>query len=164
MPFAWPYQLLADAVLVAHLAVVLFVVAGLVLVVLGNRRHWPWVNAPAFRLAHLATIAVVVAEAWLGLVCPLTTLEAWLRSRAGAPVDDSRVLEHWLQALLFWDGPPWVFTAGYTLFGLAVVASWWRWPPRRRRADPSPAATPPAAGPTRARSPARPAPPAGGQW
>ena len=38
---------------------------------------------PVVRLAHLAAIAVVVAESWLGLTCPLTTLESWLRARAG---------------------------------------------------------------------------------
>jgi hypothetical protein len=25
-----------------------------------------------------------------------------------------------------------VFALAYTLFGLAVAATWWRWPPRRR--------------------------------
>ena len=39
------YQVLADAVLVLHFAVVAFVVGGLVLVVVGNLCHWRWVNA-----------------------------------------------------------------------------------------------------------------------
>ena len=82
-PVAWPYALLADAVLVLHTGIVLFVVGGLLLVVLGNWRGWPWVNRPWFRLAHLAAITAVVAESWLGLTCPLTTLEWWLRARAG---------------------------------------------------------------------------------
>ena len=67
-------------------AIVLFVVAGLVLVVAGNLRHWPWVNHLWFRLAHLAAIAVVVAESWFGMACPLTTLEMWLRAEAGGPL------------------------------------------------------------------------------
>ena len=89
-PVAWPYALLADAVLVLHTGIVLFVVGGLLLVVLGNWRGWPWVNRPWFRLAHLAAITAVVAESWLGLTCPLTTLEWWLRARAGvAPYESS---------------------------------------------------------------------------
>lgn len=126
------YQLLADAVLVLHVSLVLFVVGGLVLVVVGNLRSWPWVNAWWFRLAHLLTIGVVVAEAWWGVVCPLTTLEMWLRAQARDSTYAGSFIEHWLQALLFWQAPPWVFTVAYTLFGLAVAAAWWRFPPRRR--------------------------------
>jgi hypothetical protein len=126
------YQLLADAVLVLHVSLVLFVVGGLVLVVVGNLRSWAWVNAWWFRLAHLLTIGVVVAEAWWGVVCPLTTLEMWLRAQARDSTYAGSFIEHWLQALLFWQAPPWVFTVAYTLFGLAVAAAWWRFPPRRR--------------------------------
>ncbi len=125
------YQLLADAVLVLHVSLVLFVVGGLVLVVLGNLRSWAWVNAWWFRLAHLATIGIVVAEAWWGIVCPLTTLEMWLREQAHDSRYSGSFIEHWLQALLFWQAPPWVFTAAYTLFGVAVAAAWWRFPPKR---------------------------------
>mgnify|MGYP001616081990 FL=1 len=35
-----PYQLLADAVLALHVAIVAFVVGGLLLVVIGNLRNW----------------------------------------------------------------------------------------------------------------------------
>lgn len=128
------YQTLADLVLVLHVALVLFVVGGVVLIVLGNLRGWSWVNAWWFRLAHLATIAIVVAEAWWGIECPLTTLERWLREQARDSTYAGSFIEHWLQALLFWQAPPWVFTTAYTLFGLAVVWAWWRFPPRRRLA------------------------------
>ena len=76
------YQFLAEAVLVLHFAIVSFVVGGLVLIVAGNLLRWHWVNGLWFRLAHLAAIGVVVAQAWLGKVCPLTTLEP--RRREGA--------------------------------------------------------------------------------
>lgn len=132
MPDRQLYQLLADAVLVLHVSLVLFVVGGLVLVVVGNLRSWAWVNAWWFRLAHLLTIGVVVAEAWWGVVCPLTTLEMWLRAQAHDSTYAGSFIEHWLQAVLFWQAPPWVFTVAYTLFGLAVAAAWWRFPPRRR--------------------------------
>jgi hypothetical protein len=128
-----PYGLLADAVLALHVAIVLFVVGGLALVVVGNLRAWRWVNAGWFRLAHLAAIAFVVAESWLGIVCPLTTLEMRLRERAGAATYESGFVEHWLQRLLFYDADEWIFTLLYTLFALAVAAAWWRFPPRWRR-------------------------------
>ncbi len=127
------FQLLADAVLILHVALVLFVVSGLILVIIGNFLKWRWVNLLWFRLVHLATIAFVAAEAWLGHVCPLTTLEMWLRLKAKAVTYEGSFIEHWLQALLFWQAPPWVFTAIYTAFALAVAAAWWYFPPKSRQ-------------------------------
>jgi polyferredoxin len=129
------YRILADLVLAVHTGVVVFVVGGLVLVLVGNWRGWRFVNDWWFRLAHLAAIAVVVAQAWLGIVCPLTTLESWLRVRAGQAEYEASFIEYWLQRVLYYDAPAWVFAAGYTLFGLAVAASWWRFPPRPRRSS-----------------------------
>ena len=131
------FQLLADAVLILHTALVFFVVGGLVLVVFGNLLKWRWINSLWFRLAHLTTIVFVAAQAWLGVECPLTTLERWLRSEANAATYQGSFIEHWLQALLFWEASPWVFTAAYSVFALAVLASWWFFPPvsaRQRRA------------------------------
>lgn len=127
------WQWLADAVLALHVGVVLFVVLGLVLVVLGNRLGWRWVNHLWFRLAHLTAIAVVVLQAWFGVICPLTTLEMWLRRQAGQTGYEGSFIEHWLQQLLYYDAPAWVFIALYSVFGLLVLASWWRYPPHWRR-------------------------------
>lgn len=124
-----PYQLLANVVLALHVALVIFVVAGLVLVLVGNALHWGWVNNPWFRLGHLAAIAVVVAESWLGIVCPLTTLEMWLRVQAGSAHYSGGFIEHWMGRLLYYDAPAWVFVVVYTVFGLAVAAAWWYFPP-----------------------------------
>ncbi len=121
---------LADAVLVGHAAVAAFVVIGLVLAIAGNVRGWHWVNNVWLRLAHLAAISVVVAEAWLGVACPLTTLEMWLRSQAGGTAYGGGFVEHWLQQLLYYTAPPWVFVLGYTAFGGLVVATWWYFPPK----------------------------------
>ncbi len=128
----------ADAVLVLHAAVVLFVVGGLVLVVLGNLwrsahggPRWPWVNRPWFRALHGLAIGTVVLQSWLGITCPLTDLEWWLRAQAGQAMPAQGFIELWLHRLLFFQAPGWVFALVYTAFGLAVVAAWWRWPPRR---------------------------------
>ncbi|MBP8296161.1 MAG: DUF2784 domain-containing protein [Burkholderiales bacterium] len=130
------WQLLADAVLVLHVAIVVFVVGGLVVIVAGNLAGWRWINALWFRVAHLAAIAIVAAEAWFGAVCPLTTLEMWLRARARATTYSGSFIEHWLQRLLYYDAPPWVFTLAYSLFALAVAAAWWWFPPRSGRRMP----------------------------
>ena len=122
--------LLANAVLFLHVGVAAFVVLGLVLVIVGNLACWSWVNNARFRVAHIAAIGVVVAESWLGFVCPLTTLEMWLRSRAGAASYAGGFIEHWLRQLLYYSAPPWVFVAAYTAFALLVLATWWYFPPR----------------------------------
>ncbi len=126
------YRLLADVVLTLHVAFVVFVVGGLVLVIVGNLLGWQWVNALWFRLIHLGTIAVVAAEAWLGAACPLTTFEMWLRAMAQDTIFEGSFLEYWLQRFLYYEAPAWVFIVAYSLFGLLVVAAWWRFPPQRR--------------------------------
>ena len=124
-----PYQLLADAVLALHVAIVAFVIGGLLGIFVGNRLGWRWVNSLWFRLVHLGTVGIVIAEAWLGAVCPLTTFEMRLRAQAHAPTYSGSFIGHWLQRLLYYDAPPWVFVLAYSLFGLLVVASWLVYPP-----------------------------------
>lgn len=127
-----PHAFLADLVLLLHFAIVVFVVVGLAVIVIGNLAGQGWVNAWCFRVAHLGAIGIVVAEAWLGITCPLTTLEAWLRAQAGQAGMARGFIEHWVQRLLFYEAPAWVFTTAYTIFGLLVVVVWWRYPPERR--------------------------------
>lgn len=127
--FHLPYQALADAILIFHFAVVLFVVAGLPAVIIGNRLGWAWVNRLSWRLAHLAAIAVVVLQAWLGQYCILTVLESALREKAGQEAYAQSFVEVWVQRLLYYDLPMWVFALVYTGFGLLVAWAWWRFPP-----------------------------------
>src|ERR1041385_5839336 len=126
-----PYQLSADVVLALHVAIVAFVVGGLVLVIAGNLLRWRWVNAYWFRLAHLAAIATIAAESWLGIICPLTSVEMWLRANAHETTYAGSFVGHWLQRILYYDAPAWVFTTAYSLFGLLVAGTWWYFPPRR---------------------------------
>ena len=133
MPVApsFPFALAADAVLVVHVTFVLFVVAGLLLILLGGARGWRWVRSRRFRVLHLAAIAIVVVQSWLGVICPLTTLEMALRARAGQATYDGSFISHWLGRLLYIDAPWWLFVVVYTAFAALVVASWLWVRPRR---------------------------------
>ncbi len=124
------YRTLADLVLITHVAFVGFVVIGLLLIIVGGFCGWKWVRNPWFRALHLAGIGLVVAQAWLGIVCPLTTLEMYLRGQADDEAYGGTFVAHWLQRLLYYTAPWWVFTLCYTLFGLAVAGSWLRIRPR----------------------------------
>lgn len=121
---------LANAVLMIHVGIVLFMVFGLVLTLAGGARGWAWVRNIYFRLAHTLGIVYIAMEAWLGIVCPLTTLEMWLRERAGQSVYDGDFIAFWLRKFLFFEAPPWVFIAAYSSFGLLVLLSWVLVPPR----------------------------------
>lgn len=126
------YQLAADAVLVLHASIVAFVVLGLVLTCVGMIRQWQWTRKLWFRGLHLLAIVIVAAQAWLGMVCPLTTWEMALRERAGDVTYTGSFIEYWLHQFIFFQAEPWVFIVAYTAFGLAVAATWYFYPPRRK--------------------------------
>ena len=129
------YRIAADLTLYVHVGFVVFVVLGLILILLGGALGWSWVRSPRFRWAHLAAIGVVVLQAWLGVLCPLTLLEMELRERAGDAT--YAFIAHWADRLLFYQAPEWVFTLIYTLFAAVVLSSWLLVRPRPfRRAKP----------------------------
>ncbi|WP_197338785.1 DUF2784 domain-containing protein [Ralstonia solanacearum] len=118
---------LADTVLVLHALVVLFIVGGLIAIVAGAALKHDWVRNRAFRLTHLAAIGVVATLALLGVPCPLTVLEDWLRTGAAGP---QGFVQRWVSAWLYYDLPAWVFATAYVAFLLVVAVTWWRIPPR----------------------------------
>ncbi|MCC5849982.1 MAG: DUF2784 domain-containing protein [Verrucomicrobia bacterium] len=118
------YLLAADAILFVHLLFVLFVVVSLLLILAGGIRGWAWVRNRRFRLLHFAAIGYVVVQAWLGMICPLTIWEMALRDRAGDATYTGGFIAHWMERLLYFEAPNWVFAVAYTLFAALVAASW----------------------------------------
>jgi len=85
------YRALADLVLVVHLAFVLFVVLGGLLVL-----RWPrlaWLHVPA-------AIWGILIE-YTGWICPLTPLENSFRMRGGEAGYSGGFIEHYIQPLLY---------------------------------------------------------------
>ncbi len=124
------YRIAADALLVIHVGFVVFVVLGLVLILVGGGLGWSWVRNRWFRIAHLIGIGVVVLQAWLGQICPLTIWEMALREKAGDVTYAGSFIQHWLHEILYYEAPMWVFALSYTVFGLLVVATWYFIRPR----------------------------------
>ncbi len=125
------FLLAADAALLLHVLFVAFIVIGLVLIFIGKVLRWGWVRYFWFRVVHLVAIAVVMVQSWFGLICPLTTIEMLLRKQAGDAVYSGSFIAHWLQTLLYYQAPAWVFVVCYTLLGVIVVGSWFWVRPRR---------------------------------
>ena len=118
------YLLAADVILFLHVLIVIFNVFGLVLIIIGYVLKWSWIRNPWFRFSHVAAISVVIIQSWIGVVCPFTTLEMALRSKAGETVYSGTFISHWLDSILFYQASPLFFVIIYTVFGLLVVVSW----------------------------------------
>ncbi len=127
------YAILANAILIVHVAIVWFVILGLLVTILGGVLQWSWVRNAWFRAAHLGTIVFVVVQAWCGEICPLTTWEQDLRRAAGQTTYEGSFVAHWLGKLIWFDWEPRTFVIVYTVFGLAVLGAFILFPPRRRR-------------------------------
>jgi hypothetical protein len=120
---------LADAVLVLHALLALFIVGGFAAIWIGAAIGWGWVREPLFRFVHLLAIGIVALLALVGSACPLTVLEDWLRTGS---VQSQGFIQRWVGRLLYYDMPTWVFTLSYLLFALLVLLTWRLVPPRRR--------------------------------
>jgi hypothetical protein len=127
------WRVLADSVVAFHAGYIAFVVFGLIAIVAGYVMGWRWVRDPYFRAAHLAAILLVCVEAIAGVACPLTTLENALRVRAGEAGYPGDFIGYWLDWIIFYNAPPWVFTAIYCAFGALVLATLWLVPIAHRR-------------------------------
>lgn len=119
---------LADAVLVLHALIVLFIVGGLMAIWAGTALQYAWVRNRAFRVLHLAAIGVVAILAALDVPCPLTVLED--RLRTGGTVEQGFV-QRWVSHWLYYDFPVWMFAVAYVVFLLIVAITWRCIPPRR---------------------------------
>jgi hypothetical protein len=130
------FRLLADGTVVVHLAFVIFVVLGGLLVL--RWRRMAWLHVPA-----------AVWGAWIefaGWFCPLTPLENWFRQQGGRTRYTGDFLEHYVLAIVY---PTGLTADVQRALGLAVILlnagvyAWILWRKRgRNRAAP---VTPPEA-------------------
>ena len=120
--------MLVDVVVAVHLLIVLFILLGVPLVYLGAALHWTWVRSRRWRMLHVGAILFVAAESLLGITCPLTVWEDTLRDRRTA----GGFIERWIDQLIFYDAPAWVFTMAYMAFAALVLVTWILVPPTRQ--------------------------------
>ncbi len=85
------YRLLADFVVVIHLAFIIFVVLGGLLAIRWRKIIW----------AHLPATAWGALIEFAGWICPLTPLENWLRSQGGMAGYSGGFIEQYILPLLY---------------------------------------------------------------
>lgn len=103
------YRLLADLVVVVHLAFIVFVVAGGFIAL-----RWPsvaWIHIPCF----LWGAAIAIA----GWICPLTPLENWLRRLQGGDGYPEGFVAHYIVPLVY---PGALTRTMQVVLGLTVLA------------------------------------------
>jgi hypothetical protein len=117
-----PYALLADLLLLAHGAFVLFVIAGGLLVLRWPRVAW----------AHLPAAVWGAGIEFTGRICPLTPIENAWRHAAGEAAYQGGFIEHYVTAVLY---PGGLTRAAQVVLGVIVLAvnGWVYWTVWRRR-------------------------------
>ena len=115
----------ADLLAATHAGYIAFVVVGFVAILVGWAARWHSVRNRYFRVVHLAMILFVCCEALTGATCPLTAWENTLRVRGGESGYSGDFIGHWLDWLIFYEAPAWMFTAIYLTFGGLVLLAFW---------------------------------------
>ena len=117
-------RLAADAVLLVHLASIVFVIAGGLFA--RSRRR--------LRRVHVGTVAYSVLIQLLGFTCPLTPLEKHLREQAGSQGYDGGFVEHYVVSIIYPGGLDWIART-VLVAGLAALFAGSYWPLLRDRGD-----------------------------
>ena len=111
------FRLAADAVLLLHLAFIVFAVFG---GLLAFRLRW-------FPLLHLPAVAWAIHVELTGGICPLTSIENTLRLSAGQSGYAGSFVEHYLLALIYPSGLTreiqWILAATVAVINL-LIYSW----------------------------------------
>ena len=108
------FAVLAEAAMVVHLAFLVFVAAGPVLA-------WRW--RPLVWL-HVPALAWSVGIIAVGYACPLTSIEKWLRRRAGDEAYDGGFVDRYVEDVVYPDELTpvlWSLVAGIVLVSYTQV-------------------------------------------
>jgi len=113
------YPLLADLVLIVHLAFVVFVLCGGLLVL-----RWRWIA-----WLHLPAAAWGATVEFSGWVCPLTLFENWLREQAGEAAYQSGFVADYLLPILYPDDltRDVQLTLGTAVLAINISVYGWLW-------------------------------------
>ena len=123
--------MIADALLLLHFSLAVFIILGFFIIPIGYQLGWNWIKNQNLRLLHLSLIGVITVETIVGFTCPLTVLENMFRD-----VDySSSFMSYWIAQILYWDLSTHVFVILYSLcLGWALIL-WKVCPPIQEVSD-----------------------------
>ena len=119
-----------EAVLAVHVAIILFNVFGLVAVPIGAICNWRFVHILWWRVLHVLSLAAVAAQALAGQACFLTV---WQDELAALQQPTEPLIVRWVNQVVYWQLPIWVFALLYLIAFVYAVALLWLVPPQRLR-------------------------------
>ncbi|MCH7498052.1 MAG: DUF2784 domain-containing protein [Candidatus Marinimicrobia bacterium] len=114
------------------MAYVGFVAVGFILILVGAALKWAWILNRRIRYLHLGAIALVAAEALVGLICPITLLENWLLIGSGQAGRERTFIGQLLYNLLYYDFPSWIFSVAYIALTILAILLLIVIPPKAR--------------------------------
>jgi hypothetical protein len=113
---------MVQAVLAVHVTVILFNVFGLVAVPIGAICNWRFVHIRWWRVLYLLSLAAVAAQALAGRACFLTI---WQNDLTASAQPATPLIVRWIDLLVYWRLPIWMFAALYVLvFAYALALLW----------------------------------------
>jgi hypothetical protein len=118
------YSLMADIVLLCHALFIAFLIGGQISIIVGRFQNWQWVRNLSFRISHILAMGIVLGLTWANQVCPLTIWENALRYEAGGSTYKGTFVTYWLNRMIYYEAPHWVFMLAYSSFGAIMLISW----------------------------------------
>ena len=110
------HLLFAELIVILHLLFIVFAMFGGLLVIKWPRLVW----------LHIPVVAWGALTEFLGLICPLTPLEIWLRQQAGVDSYQGGFISHYLVPLIYppglTPGMQWLLGGGLVLFNILIYA------------------------------------------
>lgn len=107
---------LAELIVVLHLLFIVFALFGGLLVMKWPRLVW----------LHIPIVVWGALTEFLGLICPLTPLEIWLRKQAGTDPYEGGFISHYLEPLIYppglTPGMQWLLGGGLVIFNILIYA------------------------------------------
>ena len=114
-------KIFADTILILHFLVIIFYYS-LLFNTIWIFKNWKFVKNYKIRLAHLMLIFFITLETFLGIICPLTTLENYLRGQSYSET----FISFWISKVIYWDFPTTFFIVVYAIFLIFAIILWFK--------------------------------------
>ena len=121
--------MIADIVLIIHFCIVVFITSGFILIPIGYKLDWSWIENTQYRIIHGGLMAFITLETLIGITCPLTSLENSLRGI----YQSQTFVGYWVKQIIYWNFPSQIFLVLYCVFLGWTIFMWKLFPPSNKK-------------------------------